>query len=74
MTLSLALARFTYAPDESCATTDAAIATRSPTDWVCYNPQSTLALLIDQKPDKMLMKCMDGEDTCVQTHDHPFHS
>ena len=65
MTLAFNITRFTYAPDEACPTADAAIAARSPVDWICYNSQSTLTLRIDQYSPHNLMKCVDGEDTCV---------
>jgi hypothetical protein len=68
MALSFSVARFTYAPDESCPTADAAIATRSPIDWICYNPQATLSLVIDQTPGGSLMKFIDGEYIYVYPH------
>ena len=76
MTLfSFTLSRFTYAPDESCPTADAAIAARSPIDWICYNSQATLTLRIDQYSAQIIMKCIDGEDVCVyprRTQSHAF--
>jgi hypothetical protein len=57
--------RFTYVPDEYYDTIEAAFAAKPLADWTAIVAHSQLSLAIEKSRDKILMKCLDGEDVRV---------
>jgi hypothetical protein len=63
--LAVSIARFTYVPDECFNTIEAAFAAKSLAHWTALIPHSHLTLTIEKSPDKVVMKCLDGQDIRV---------
>ena len=61
----VSIARFTYVPDEHYDTIEAAFAAKPHAEWTALVAHSQLTLAIEKTPDKVTMKCIDGEDVRV---------
>jgi hypothetical protein len=59
------ISRFTYVPDERYDTVEAAFAAKPLADWTAIVPHAQLSLSLEKSRDKILMKCLDGEDVRV---------
>ena len=61
----VSIARFTYVPDEHYDTIEAAFAAKPLAEWIALVAHSQLTLAIERTPDKVIMKCIDGDDVRV---------
>jgi hypothetical protein len=66
VSLCVSIARFTSVPDEHYDTIESAFAAKALAQWTAIVPHSQLTLKIEKNPDKLVMKCMDGDDIRVQ--------
>jgi len=64
--LSLGIARFTYVPDTYYDTVEVAFAGKSLAEWIPLVAHASLTLTIEKtESEKVLMKCLDGQDVRV---------
>lgn len=65
----VSVSRFTYVPDESYMSVDAAFAAKPLADWTIVSPRHSpsFTLTIDRTPEKVVMKCLDGSDLTVSS-------
>ena len=61
----MSIARFTYVPDEHYDTIEAAFAAKPLVEWTALVAYSQLTLAIEKTHDKVILKCLDGEDVRV---------
>jgi hypothetical protein len=64
--LTASIARFTSVADEHYDTIEAAFSAKPLATWNALIPHSQLTLTIQRNYDKVVMKCIDGEDVRVQ--------
>jgi hypothetical protein len=67
VSLSVSISRFTSVPDEHYDTIESAFAAKPLAQWTALVPHSQLTLKIEKNPDKVVMKCVDGDDIRVQS-------
>jgi hypothetical protein len=70
--LVFSIARFTYVPDEYYDTIEAAFAAKPLAEWTAVIPHSNLTLVIDRNPERVIMKCIDGQDIRVPSFTFPL--
>ena len=61
----VSIARFTYVPDEHYDTIEAAFAAKPLAEWTALVAHSQLTLAIEKTFDRVIMKCIDGDDVRV---------
>jgi len=63
----VSVSRFTYVPDESYMSVEAAFAAKPLAEWTIVSPRRcpSFTLTIDKTPEKVVMKCLDGSDLTV---------
>jgi len=63
----VSVSRFTYVPDESYISVDAAFAAKPLAEWTIVSPRHSpsFTLTIDKTSQKVVMKCLDGSDLTV---------
>jgi hypothetical protein len=62
---SFSISRFTYVPDEEFPNVEAAYTSKGVAEWITVMPHSLLTLVLDQRRDTVIMKCLDGKDIRV---------
>jgi hypothetical protein len=72
--LAVSIARFTYVPDEYYDTIEAAFAAKPLVEWTALVAHSQLTLAIEKTPDKVILKCLDGEDVRVLSSTPSFRT
>jgi hypothetical protein len=62
---SFSVSRFTYVPNEQFPTIEAAFSSKPLPEWILVPPHASFTLVIDQTVDRVVMKCLDGQDIRV---------